>query len=108
MVSINELNALALRVGKIIEVEDHEGARKPMYKLKVDLGEIGIRGIVAGLKSYYTKEELLNTLVIVVTALDPKSVAGAISEGMILAADDGPNVSIIRPDKDLAPGSIVR
>ncbi len=108
MVTVNEFGALGLKVGKIIEVVDHDAARKPMYKLKVDLGEIGIRDIVAGLKSHYTKDELLDTSVIVVTNLEPKSIAGAISQGMILAADDGTNISILRPDKELPPGSIVR
>jgi methionine--tRNA ligase beta chain len=108
MVSINDLVSMGLRVGKIIEVEDLEGTRKPMYKLKVDIGELGTRSIVAGLKSYYAKEELLNSLVIVVTALEPKNIAGFVSEGMILAADDGTSVSIIRPDKDLPAGSTVR
>lgn len=108
MATIEEFAAMGLRVGRIIEVEDHETARKPMYKLKVDLGEIGVRGIVAGLKGHYSKEQLLNTSVIVVTNLAPRSIAGVMSEGMILAADDGTNVSILRPDKELPPGSIVR
>ncbi|MGD0729187.1 MAG: tRNA-binding protein [Candidatus Micrarchaeaceae archaeon] len=108
MVSINEFAALELRVGKIIEIEDLETARKPMYKLKVDLGELGTRNIAAGLKDHYQKEELLNTLVIVVANLEPKNIANFISEGMILAADDGTNVFVLRPDKELAPGSRVR
>lgn len=108
MATIEELNSLGLKVGKIIEVNDLEAARKPMYILKVDLGELGIKSIVAGLKSYYPKEQLLDTSVIVVTNLLPRNIAGAVSEGMILAADDGTNVSILRSDKDLPPGSTVR
>lgn len=108
MVSINEFAILDFRIGKIIEVEDLETARKPMYKLKVDLGELGIKNIAAGLKNYYQKEDLLNTLVIVVANLEPKNIANFISEGMILAADDGTNVYVLRPDKELAPGSKVR
>jgi len=108
MATIEELNSLGLRVGKIVEVNDLEAARKPMYVLKVDLGDLGIRSIVAGLKSHYSKEQLLNTSVIVVTNLLPRNIAGAVSEGMILAADDGTNVSILRPDSDLPPGSAVR
>ena len=108
LVTINEFSAIDLRVGRIIEVEDLETARKPMYKLKVDLGELGIRNMVADLKSFYSKEELLNTLVIVATNLEPKSIAGCVSEGMILAADDGTNVVVLRPDKDIAVGSKVR
>jgi methionine--tRNA ligase beta chain len=79
-----------------------------MYKLRVDLGELGIRNIVAGLKSFYQEEELLDTLVIVVANLEPKSIAGSVSEGMILAVDDGTNVLVLRPDKDIAVGSKVR
>lgn len=108
MATIDEFASIDMRVGRITEVEDLETARKPMYKLKVDLGELGTRNIVAGLKGFYPKEELLNTLVIVVVNLDPKSIAGFVSEGMILAADDGTNVVVLRPDKDLAPGSRVR
>jgi len=108
MATINEFAVLDLRVGKVVEVEDLESARKPMYKLKVDLGELGTKNIAAGLKSHYTREELLNTLVIVVANLDPKNIANFISEGMVLAADDGTNVSLLRPDKDLPPGSKIR
>lgn len=108
MVSIDDFAALGLRVGRIVEVDDLETARKPMYRLRVDLGELGTRSLVAGLKSYYSKEELLGTLVIIVTNLEPKSIAGALSEGMLLAADDGTTISLIRPDKDLPPGSLVR
>ena len=56
MVSIETFLALDMRVGKIITVEDHEKARKPMYKLTVDLGpEIGTRTIIAGIKAYYSR-----------------------------------------------------
>ncbi len=108
MATINEFASIDIRVGKIIDVEDLESARKPMYKLKVDLGELGVRNIAAGLKSFYAKEELLDTLVIVVANLEPKSIAGFMSEGMILAADDGTNVVVLRPEKELPPGSKVR
>lgn len=94
-------------MGKIIEVEDHEAARKPMYKLKIDLGDLGIRNVIAGIKNYYSKEELLNSSVIVVTNLDPRSIAGSVSEGMVLAAEHDGNISLIRPDKELPPGSII-
>ena len=108
MVTMDEFNAVGLRVGKIMEIEDLDTGRKPMYKLKVDLGELGVRTLVAGLRDYYSKEQLLDTLIIVVTGLEPKKVANTLSEGMLLAADDGTSVSVLRPDKGLAPGSLVR
>lgn len=108
MASINDLVSIGLRVGKIIEVNDLEAARRPMYVLRIDLGDLGTRNVVAGLKSHYPKEQLIGTLVIVATNLEPKDIAGTLSEGMILAADDGTSISVLRPDKDLPAGSMVR
>ncbi len=105
MVTINEFSSIDLRVGRILEVKDHEGSRKPMYIIKVDLGELGVRTIVAGIKDIYSKEELENTNIVVVANLEPKSVAGVASEGMLLAAEEGDKIVLIRPDKDIAPGS---
>ncbi|MDE1832972.1 MAG: tRNA-binding protein [Candidatus Micrarchaeota archaeon] len=108
MVAFNDFANLDVRIGKIIEVEDLEGARKPIYRLKIDLGELGIRNIAAGIKDFYTKEQLLGKSVVVLANLEPKSIAGFISEGMMLAADDGTNVCLLVPDKELQPGSKVR
>jgi len=108
MPSIDQFFEFDIRIGKIVEVEDLEGARKPIYRLKVDLGELGIKNIAAGIKSFYTKEELLGKSIAVIANLDPKSVAGFVSEGMILAADDGTNVCILTPEKELPPGSRIR
>jgi len=108
MVAFDDFAKLDIRIGKIVEVEDLEGARKPIYRLKVDLGELGIKNIAAGIKSFYTKEELLGKNIAVIANLDPKSVAGFVSEGMILAADDGTNVCILTPEKELPPGSRIR
>jgi len=108
MVTIDEFTSMGLRIGRIVEVEDLDTARKAMYRLKIDLGALGTRYIVAGLKDHYPKEELLDTLVVVVSNLAPKSIAGALSEGMLLAAEDGVTISLIRPDKDLPPGSTIR
>lgn len=110
MVTINDFMALDMRVGRIVEVQDHEGARKPMYRLKVDLGpEIGTRNLVAGIKPWYTKEELAGRLIVMIVNLEPKIIAGAPSEGMLLAADNGSAdnlmVSILEPDKDMPLGS---
>lgn len=99
-----------MRVGKIIAVEDLEGAIKPIYKLRVDLGaELGIREIAAGIKNSYTKEALLNKNVVVIANLDPKKIANFISQGMLLAAgDDDTSISLLQPDNDVKPGTKVR
>ncbi len=107
MATINEFMQLDIRVGKIIEVND-VAARKPIYGLRVDLGELGIKNIAAGIKNIYTKDELLNRRVIVVANLEPKSIAGFVSEGMILTAEDETGISLLQPDKELRVGSKVR
>jgi export-related chaperone CsaA len=106
MASIETFSALDIRIGRIVAVEDHEKARKPMYKLTVDLGrELGIRTIVAGIKAYYSREELMNKKIACVVNLDPKIIAGVESRGMLLAAGEEDEISILVPDKDVAEGS---
>ena len=109
MVSINEFAAFDIRVGRIVEVADLEGARKPLYRFKVDLGELGVKNIAAGIKDFYTLEQLLGRSVVVIANLDPKNIANFISEGMVLAAEspDG-RVVLLKPDADLPPGSRIR
>ena len=107
MVTIDQFLALDIRIGRVIAV-DELNSRKPMYSLKVDLGELGTRNIAAGIKDRYSKEELVNRSVVVVVNLEPKSIAGFVSEGMLLAAEGGSGVSLLQADGDVAAGSRVR
>lgn len=108
MVSIETFAMLDLRVGRIVEVADLEGAKGPMYRLRVDLGELGIKNMVAGIKNYYKKEELLGKYVAVVANMDPKKIANFTSEGMILAAQDDTKITLLQPDSEVKPGSKIR
>lgn len=98
-----------LRVGKILEVEDHPKADK-LYILKVDLGELEPRTIVAGLRSRYTKEELTGKSGVFIANLEPVVLRGIKSEGMTLAAanQDDSVVVLLTTDKEIAPGSKIR
>jgi methionyl-tRNA synthetase len=86
-VQFDEWSKLDLRVGQIIEAEEISGADK-LYKLKVDLGT-ETRTIVAGMKPYYTREELEGKKCVVFMNLEPKKIMGIESHGMILAASNG-------------------
>src|SRR3989338_8009381 len=89
-----------LRVGKILEVNDHPNANK-LYVFKVDLAEQKPRQIIAGLKPYYKKEELLNKKAIFIANLEPATIRGIESNGMILAADNEKGkVIFLMPEKD--------
>ena len=104
-ISFDKFEAVDLRVAKILDAEPHPSTRKPMYKLTLDLGELGRRTIVAGIGAFYGREELIGKKIIVVANLAPRTIAGVLSDGMLLAAEDELNVSLIVPDKDAAPGS---
>ena len=108
MVDIEAFSAFDIRIGRILSVEDHEKARKPMYKLTIDFGsEIGIRTIVAGIKSDYSKEELIDKKIACIVNLDPKIIAGVELQGMLLAAGETGSIAILVPDKSAEEGSKV-
>ncbi|HPM39230.1 MAG TPA: methionine--tRNA ligase subunit beta [Candidatus Pacearchaeota archaeon] len=103
MINFEDFVKIDLRVGKIIEVEKVEGSSK-IVKTTVDLGEEN-RQILAGIGKFYTPEELINKIVIVVANLSPKKIMGMDSEGMILAVKDDNNLSLLGVDKEIKIGS---
>ena len=91
-----DLGALNMRVAKVTEVLDHPSANK-LYILKIDLGSEE-RRLVAGLKPYYPdRNDLLGKHLVVLTNLQPARLRGELSEGMLLAGDDGKDVGILNP-----------
>jgi methionyl-tRNA synthetase len=103
-VTIDDFTQMGLKVGIVEKVEDVEGADK-LYKLTVNTGEK--RTLIAGVKKQYTPEQLLNKKIVVITNLEPATIRGITSEGMLLAASDGEKLSIITPDSDIPAGSKV-
>lgn len=101
-----DFKKLDLRVGTILEVENHPKADK-LYILKVDLGEPTARTIVAGLRNHYTHEQLKEKQAVFVANLEPAIIREVESNGMILAAsnEDKTNVFFLKPEKQIAPGS---
>lgn len=105
MVSISEFQKLDLRVGEVITADQVEGSDK-LYVLQVDVGGRQAQ-LVAGLKGHYTAEDLVGKKIIVVANLDPAKIRGVESQGMLLAALDGSDVSLLTLDKDVSVGSKV-
>ncbi len=94
MITFDDFDKVDIRLGRIIAVEDFPEARKPAYKLTIDLGiEIGIKRSSAQLVDAHTKEELVGMLVCCVINFPPKHVGPFISEVLTLgfknAAGDG-------------------
>lgn len=88
---VEPFTKLDIRCAEIKEVEDIEGADK-LYKLRVNLGKLGKRIVVAGIKRYYKKEELKGKKIALLANLEPAVIRGVKSEGMILAASEGDKV----------------
>lgn len=97
-----------LRVGRIVAVEDHPDADK-LYVVSIDDGSEAGRTVCAGLKEYYSPEEMQGKQIVFVANLEPRKLRGVMSEGMLLAADDADgSVRLVTIDGTIAPGSAVR
>jgi methionyl-tRNA synthetase len=101
-----ELSPLNLKVAEIIEVKDHPNADK-LYVLQINLGTEK-KQLVAGIKEFYSKGEMKNKKIIVVTNLKHAKLRGIESQGMLLAAEDNKgNVGLLTV-KQSEPGDDVR
>jgi tRNA-binding protein len=105
-ISFAEFAKVDIRVGRIVNVEDFAKARKPAYKVWVDLGELGVKKSSAQVTRLYAKEELVGKLVLAVVNFPPKQVADFMSEVLILGVPgrNSDEVILVRPDKDAPLG----
>lgn len=113
VVAINELDELIdidtfkkidLRVAKIIHAERVEKSEK-LVKLQLDMGILGQRQIVAGIAQYYSPEELVGRLIIVVANLKPAKLMGIESKGMLLAAKIDGKLTLLTVSSEIEPGA---
>ncbi|MHA1994444.1 MAG: methionine--tRNA ligase [Candidatus Hodarchaeales archaeon] len=107
IIPFKDFEKLDIRIGTIIKAEKVPKA-KNLLKLRVDLGdEIGERQLVAGLASFRKAEELIDQKITVIVNLEPVTIRGVRSEGMLLAAVEGKDLGLIVPDKNVANGTKV-
>lgn len=104
-ISYEDFTKLDLVVGKILEANDHPNADK-LLVFKVDIGS-ETRTIVSGIKKWYKAEDLVGKNVIVVKNLAPRKMRGIESQGMLLAADFGDDLTMVSTLADIKPGSKV-
>ncbi|MER3452056.1 MAG: tRNA-binding protein [Thermus sp.] len=99
---------LDLRVGRIVQAEPHEKAKKPSYKLWIDLGPLGLKTSSAQLTGLYTPEDLRGRLVVCAVNLGIKRVAGFPSEVLVLGVpDEEGRVVLLVPERPVPPGGRV-
>ena len=106
LITIDQFFQTQLKVGTVVEAEEVPKSKK-LLKLQVDLGEEKPRQIIAGIKEWYSPDDLKGSQVCVVANLKPAKLMGMLSEGMLLAAKDDDGLCLIRPEKSRKPGSSI-
>jgi tRNA-binding protein len=106
VIDFDQFLAVDMRVGRVTAVDDFPEARQPAWKLTVDFGgELGVKRSSAQI-TYYSREQLLDTLVVAVVNFPPRQIGRFMSEVLVLGAlDDELGVVLLRPDRGAEPGS---
>ncbi len=107
LINIDQFSTVDLRVAKIIDAKDVEGADK-LLQLNLDVGDLGTKNVFAGIKSAYKPDELIDRLVVLVNNLEPRKMKFGLSEGMILASSNENGIYLVSPDDGAKPGMKVR
>lgn len=106
MVSFEDFKKLDLRIAKITDVREHPNADK-LYVLQIDIG-VETKQIVAGIRSQYSADELIGREIAVINNLEPVTIRGEESNGMLLAASDEDAPVILVPERDVPPGAPIK
>lgn len=106
MATIEDFKKLEFKIAVIKEVAEHPNADR-LYVLTIDVGD-KTKQVVAGIRPSYTKEALIGKQVVVVDNLDSAVLRGVESQGMLLAASDEQGICLVRPERDVKLGSIVK
>ncbi len=116
MIAFEDFAKVDLRVAKVVHAENHPNADR-LLKIQLDDGSGTPRQICAGIKGYYTPEQLIGKHIVIVANLEPRTIRGEESRGMLLAASDAPkdpnapqserNVVVLTPMSEIAAGSVV-
>jgi methionyl-tRNA synthetase len=106
MITIDDLQKVEIKIGKILSVEEIEGSEK-LYKLEVDFGEENPRQVLSGIKKFFEKDFLLNKQFAFITNLEPRLMMGLESQAMILATGEE-TLSLLTPTSEVKNGSQMR
>ncbi len=106
MATIEDFEKLEIRVGTILRAEDFPEAKKPAYKVWIDLGDVGVKASSARITDLYTRDELVGKKVMCVTNLPPRKIGPFVSEVLTTGfyRPDG-SVVLAVPDKAIENGA---
>ena len=105
-INFEEFKKIHLRIAKIVSAEKIEESEK-LLKLEIDLGNEE-RQIIAGIGKFYQPEELIGREIVVIINLEPRTLMGLESQGMLLAANNEGEPVLLKPDKEVPAGTEIR
>ena len=104
-ISLDDFKRVELRVAKVLDASEIAGADR-IWRLLIDVGTEK-KEIVAGIKKFYSREQLLNKSIVVVNNLAPSTIRGVESRGMLLAAKSDAHLTVLTLDHDVPAGSLI-
>lgn len=109
-ISFEDFKKVEIRIGKVLSAEPVEKSEK-LLRLQVDFGvgeegqEPERRQILSGIAQFYQPDELVGMELPFITNLEPRMIMGIESQGMLLAGDSPDGIFLLRPNKEVSPGS---
>lgn len=101
----SDFEKVDMRAGRIVDVAE-SAAKKPSYRLRIDLGPLGVKTSSAGVRPWYAPEDLLGRFVVCVVNFPPRQVGPVLSEVLTLGAVEADGrVRLLRPDEPCEPGA---
>ncbi|MBO6115328.1 MAG: methionine--tRNA ligase [Lachnospiraceae bacterium] len=105
-ITIDEFNRMSLQMGEILSCEEVKDSKKLLCSQVQVNGKV--LQIVSGIKNYYSPEQMVGKKVVVITNLKPTKLAGVLSEGMLLCAEDfDGNLALLTAEKDMPAGAMI-
>jgi len=101
----DDFDKIQLRAGTVVRTEEFPEARKPAYKLWIDLGDLGVKTSSAQITDHYRREELVGRQVLCVVNFKPKRVANFISEVLTTGFVLEEGVVLAQPERRVPNGS---
>lgn len=109
MITWEDFEKVEIRAGTIVETEDFPEAKKPAYKIKVDLGPLGIKKSSAQITHLYKKEDLIGMRVLCVCNFPPRQVGKFMSEVLVTGFyNEEEKVILATTERDVPNGSLLR
>lgn len=106
MVSFEDFQKIELKTAKVADAQRVKGSDK-LLRLEIELGGEK-RQLVAGIAKYYKPEEMIGRDIVVVANLEPKTIFGLESRGMLLAANVDGEPVLLQPDREVPSGTTIR